>query len=80
MKVATAFEIDVDEGTRPSTGFRRVDQVVRASASFLSRLRHMRELGEARVCDAVQAAWWPVQVRYDGHDLGPSRDRLPMAR
>jgi hypothetical protein len=79
MRALLVFDVEIDEGKRPSTRFRRLDQIVRTAAPFLGRLRHVRELRSVMVCDPGQAEGLAAEVRYDGRQLAPSLLDLPVA-
>ncbi len=78
MRILVAFEIEIDEGSRSSTGFRRTDQIVRTIASYITRLRFVRALGEVTVCDTSQAELLRPRVRYSGPAIAAGRDELPV--
>ena len=66
MKVFLVLELDVDEGVRPSTRFRRLDSVVRSLGAAADRIRHVRSVKSVRVCDSSALDEVTELVRYDG--------------
>ena len=66
MKVFLVLEVDVDEGVRPSTRFRRLDSVVRSLGAAADRIRHVRSVTSIRVCDPAELDKGTELVRYDG--------------
>ena len=55
MRTLLVFEVEIDEGKRPSTRIRRLDQVVRTAGGFVARMSHVRALRSVSVCDPDQA-------------------------
>ena len=72
------FEVEIDEGKRPSTRFRRVDRVVRVAAEFVGRLREVRAVRSISVCDPEEAEKLSAEVRYDGRRLAPPSEEWPV--
>ncbi len=66
MRVLLVLEVDVDEGVRPSTRFRRLDSVVRSLGAAADRVRHVRSVKSVRVCDSSALDEVTELVRYDG--------------
>lgn len=78
MRTVLVFEVEIDEGKRPSTRFRRVDRVVRVVAEFMARLREVRAVRSISVCDPEEAERLSAEVRYDGRQLAPPTEELPV--
>jgi len=78
MRTVLVFEVEIDEGKRPSTRFRRVDRVVRVAAEFVVRLREVRAVRSISVCDPEEAEKLSADLRYDGRRLTPPSDELPV--
>ena len=69
MRTLLVFEVEVDEGTRPSTRARRIDGVVRTTGRFLGRLRYVRALHSVSVCRPEELEGLASELRYDGRQL-----------
>ncbi len=66
MRAILVLELDIDEGVRPSTRFRRLDAVVRSLGAAADRIRHVRSVTSIRVCDPSELGKLTELVRYDG--------------
>ena len=66
MRMLLVLEVEVDEGVRPSTRFRRIDAVVRSLGAAADRFRHVRSVKSIRVCDPSEAVKLTELVSYDG--------------
>ncbi len=66
MRVLLVLEVDIDEGLRPSTRFRRVDAVARSLGVAADRVRHVRLVKSVRVCDPSEVGELAELVSYDG--------------
>ncbi len=66
MRMLVVLEVDVDEGVRPSTRFRRLDAVARSLGAAADRIRHVRSVERVRVCDPSSLGEVTELVSYDG--------------
>jgi len=69
MRTLLVFEVEVDEGKRPSTRARRIDGVVRTAGGFIDRLRYVRAVHSISVCRAEELEGLESELRYDGRYL-----------
>jgi hypothetical protein len=77
MRTLLVFDVEIDEGKRPSTRFRRVDSVVRSVGGFLRMLRPVTAVHSISVCDPAALESLSPEVRYDGRQVAPTLDQLP---
>ena len=77
MRTLLVFDVEVDEGKRPSTRFRRLDRLVRVAAGFVGQLAGVRAVHSVSLCDPAQAELLRPEVRYDGRQVAPTLDQLP---
>ena len=78
MRTLLVFEVEIDEGKRPSTRIRRLDQVVRTAGGFIARLSHVTALRSVSVCDPAQAEELSAELRFDGRSIALPDDEIPM--
>jgi hypothetical protein len=76
MRTLLVFDMELDEGKRPSTRFRRLDRLVRLAGSFVGRLNGVRAVHSVSLCDPAQAELLRPEVRYDGRQVAPTLDQL----
>ena len=76
MRILLVFDVELDEGKRPSTGFRRLDRLVRAAGGFVGRLSGVRVVHSVSLCDPAQFELLRPEVRYDGRQVAPTVDQL----
>jgi hypothetical protein len=79
MRTLLVFDVELDEGKRPSTRFRRLDRLVRLAGGFVGRLNGVRLVHSVSLCDPAQAEWLQPEVRYNGRQVAPTSDQLPTA-
>ncbi len=78
MRTLLVFEVEIDEGKRPSTRIRRLDQLVRTAGGFIARMSHVTALRSVAVCDPARAEELSPELRYDGSQVAPADDELPV--
>lgn len=77
MRTLLVLDVELDEGKRPSTKVRRVDQVVRSVGGFVARLSHVSDLRGVSVCEPDQAEGLKPELRYDGRRIASPVGELP---
>ncbi|HUU61086.1 MAG TPA: hypothetical protein VMX37_01695 [Acidimicrobiia bacterium] len=78
MRTLLVFDVEIDEGKRPSTRFRRVDSVVRSTGGFLRLLRPVKVVYSISVGDPAALELLSPELRYDGRQVAPPLDQLPV--
>ncbi|MFH1330018.1 MAG: hypothetical protein ABIJ48_05115 [Actinomycetota bacterium] len=76
MRTLLVFDLELDEGKRPSTRFRRVDSVVRSVGGYMRMLRPVKAVHSISVCDPAALELLNSEVRYDGRQVAPTLDQL----
>lgn len=73
MRTLLVFEVDIDEGSRPSTRARRIDGVVRTVGAFVDRLRSVRSVRSVSVFPPEALESLVPEIRFDGSYLDTPR-------
>ena len=76
MRTLLVFDVEIDEGKRPSTRVRRVDSVVRATGGFLRMLKPVKVVYSISVGDPAALELLNPELRYDGRQVAPTLDQL----
>jgi hypothetical protein len=76
MRTLLVFDVEIDEGKRPSTRVRRLDRFVRMVGGFVGRLNGVKVVYSISVADPAALELLNPELRYDGRQVAPTLDQL----